>query len=1204
MAIALSSSSISPAAMSRQSLSTRRPPSTFAPYFVTGRYADAVLVIEAADEETRSTAKREKVPIHRVVLAAQSLFFDKLFDAASSAQQFSDTSTTNLPEFNVILPHPSTTRHFRLVLEWIYFGQCTSLSLSVAVSVLQLSLFFSLGALEVHVGVFLRKVCAGNNSTRRIECEWANALEEAVRAEANITLIEDLIKAATRDLRPSCGDDSDSFIAYCFVRRLCDKCISLGEPISPENVERILSTIISELEVLQNDVANDRVPKQVAISALMLAVKKRDSFSCAGSATQSPRIGKLSKLTELTVEQTDGSDNEFSFTDAPISLISEVEIAGESTVRPSTIIQTAAPKRKPLSKDLFHEAAATNSNLPPSTAGLVVSIKPGVNTLDDNDDVFHDPIASFDLTPATTAEPNSTNSLTKINLDGATVRESPDNTIDTNQASAITANGSMIFENHVSAEDVSHDSEEGTSEGNKTAIFIGADVTLESVDSRNIDDIRGGGGDLSVGPKTTKSMTSTNGQTKQPLFPSQKGSSYSLKQQQQQFFLGGGKPGIQQASTKINADRAKQRQKTVPETGNLLDQVSERLQLLIASGEVEESDAEEEESFLSESEAMEYHDVSFADEDAMSVSVAASAILEETYNTSSSVRIPFSGPKNKKVFVAGRSVENEGRDRLRKTESRLNVVENNKKILKVTEFCYESLVFFFLSEILFTQSDQSNHSTSTNSTSLILNNNNDSFVDESFIEDPSFAADVLLSRLETRRLMKDDDSFAAHNFSSQQQLLESGSGLFGSEKDSFSYPQRNTVAALILPATIGTAAFEKMPAPPPPVPDRKAKYVPSETSGIRNFSANTTTAMAEQQQQVGSSGRYSWNSSPKSLEQFRVLPLTADTSMISNTSSNMTIKQDYSMSSSTMSGTMPSNRRQSRSVYQQQQTQQKQIQHPQQQAQKSQQPTNPNALSLFFEDNNSDNASIRDSFTVTNIKQASSLSQLLEQQQQVADILPGDILPTPRSKTSHNSQQQQYQQQQQKYYGDSSGIGIGGGRSMSTLWGAAAKNSKAGHSNGNNNKTPQIGGNGGSRKYGGRRDNDDGYNNDNYDDDDDDNDVGYGGGGGDVTRSIRESIDGRSSMFGSNNRVRGSAAGGVRGGVRARHSAANMIRSAGHEAGDVSADEVSWFSDSGDGRGGGGGGIRMGKGLSKLVNIGKSGVKGWGDFVGSIGRKY
>ncbi|KAI8620804.1 hypothetical protein BC830DRAFT_422674 [Chytriomyces sp. MP71] len=171
---------------------------------------------------------------------------------------------------------------------------------------------------DMILGVANKEPISAMNPARLPQCprlasEWASAVVSAVRTSTHADLLVRVLAAAVRDIKsfPEASDSSlsgqnnesfselqqdielvlrvskdhsDSFITYRFVRNICttwqDK---FDDPLNADHVMTLLNLIdyeqfaVPELEVLNKDVTHDRVPKQIAFKAFMLAVKKRES---------------------------------------------------------------------------------------------------------------------------------------------------------------------------------------------------------------------------------------------------------------------------------------------------------------------------------------------------------------------------------------------------------------------------------------------------------------------------------------------------------------------------------------------------------------------------------------------------------------------------------------------------------------------------------------------------------------------------------------------------------------------------------------------------------------------------------------------------------------------------------------------------------------------------------------------------------------
>ncbi|KAJ3028951.1 UNVERIFIED_CONTAM: hypothetical protein HDU68_000478 [Siphonaria sp. JEL0065] len=354
----------------------------FAPFFLTQRFADAVLLVSFED----GGEPQQRVPVHRIVLASQSPVLDALFESTPTTTTTSTTASTTTP---LVVGRGCTGTSLRLVLEWLYFGH-TTLTLRTVFGVLKLAADLKISALSVHSKAFVLRAIDGDivvdktlTKVTRDKLEWQQALAQAVCIEAALFLLGGIVHAAVRDLRAADNDlkdNTDAFIGYSFIRGVCDMCSEDKEygALLPAQTKQLLNLInyedftVAELEVLEQDVHNDCIPKTVGMSALMLAVKRRDSVcSDCGVLSSSVASAAESRI-----------DNGYLPPTIPLK---------DDTIRP---IVTHPTKRPPLTTELFtpHPVSSQALLAVPSTA---TTLKQSESA--DDEEEFHDTVESLHL---------------------------------------------------------------------------------------------------------------------------------------------------------------------------------------------------------------------------------------------------------------------------------------------------------------------------------------------------------------------------------------------------------------------------------------------------------------------------------------------------------------------------------------------------------------------------------------------------------------------------------------------------------------------------------------------------------------------------------------------------------------------------------------------------------------------------------------
>ncbi|KAJ3242003.1 hypothetical protein HDU81_008875 [Chytriomyces hyalinus] len=622
----------------------------FAAYFVTGRYADAMLEVDGG-EDSRS----ECVPVHRVILSAQSPVFDELFEATgSSSHPASDVmderndingvssvsslngvsvgdndsglngtsklttakQENNLPVFRVSLPPPCSALSLRGVLEWLYFGSLShaSLSLRTVFQLLQLASYLRVPSLVMHLRAWIDSSVSNDklltgphasvsaySSFNRDYPQWAGAIVAAVRADMDTVLLRRILHSAASDLRKSGDSDlsaSLSFVIYSFVCRVSLQWRNtFDDPLLPDHLLTLFNLIeydqfsVNELEVLKEDVTHDRVPKQIAFKAFMLAVKKREA-----SAVSTPVVTASNAISAdplPTPNQVAMANPQLQFFESPnapnskspslvqtkstASLLSfQIPEDGTETIRPDTINN---PSRKSKSRpSLSMEMFITQKNLeepsrfqtsssqsppavPPASSkprSLVANSSHTFSRTESNEDVFVD-ANSF----VTSTE---------------------------KQQESVVENDSHSFE------------DEEEEEGNRTAIFLGGGPSAAEADAATLQMTPSSSEASKSASQETPSSAGTAWYSQTNLEESKKSlltqknyatcssvfvgrEAVSNNQQQQQLSQ---QPQQQQQQQQVQAQQ-KQKQRryaTVPSTSDLLEAVSQKLTRLIESGEV------------------------------------------------------------------------------------------------------------------------------------------------------------------------------------------------------------------------------------------------------------------------------------------------------------------------------------------------------------------------------------------------------------------------------------------------------------------------------------------------------------------------------------------------------------------------------------------------------------------------------------------
>ncbi|KAJ3391227.1 hypothetical protein HDU84_006291 [Entophlyctis sp. JEL0112] len=703
-------------------------PPLFAAFFVTGRFADALLRVRVP-----ALAVCEDVRVHRVVLAAQSSFFDALFAAAPvsppSPQQF-----PLLPLFVVDLPRPSTASHFRAVLEWIYFGPSFAprLSLLQAIPVLSLARFLALPALEARAtAVLLSELSPTSPSLRDCpDVVWDRILEDATRANDELTLRR-LIDCFCKFAKHSLPNSSEAFLAFSLINRVYHKCISFDDPIEPSKVQALLA-FVDFSKFSQKELQELKDGTQSGKASISFLLPSISDFVFAVEASKNSEIAAAAVSAELT------------------------GATGDETIKP--VAKSSTVKRLPLTENIFKPLSAPF--VPTEHTEWIVQ---GSRTADERE-------ISFPESGSNLPMPENT----------AICRESDDTSI-----------SNISNENEDPNISINSDS-------NNTMIFVGTSILMEETPKRQVIESQSKAVDI---PSRNKILQ----QNDQKLLNRTQNDlpAYDVSQAQV--------TAVTNAADSIPRTKIKKRTKKVPATDELLDQVSERLHILIACGEVEESDTDDT-SIVSFGQDFECHDVSLAD------------ISESSEKNASASPKP---------------------------------VDNESMIDSVSKSLWEY-------SDLFLRMTNKSFSLPPTSSSNEATNVNESFCDDSVIDDPSFAADLLIDRLEHN--IQENSSMKEFRDSvgkrAEKDVLPASIYDHTAFTDASSVSETSSNCGReILQNNGGTKS-----APVPPT--RKLKYLPSQSSVIRSHIKES-----EELSNAADSDAFSWTSSPQSAQNFHVNPI-------------------------------------------------------------------------------------------------------------------------------------------------------------------------------------------------------------------------------------------------------------------------------------------------------------------------------------------
>ncbi|RKO94550.1 hypothetical protein BDK51DRAFT_43166 [Blyttiomyces helicus] len=298
----------------------------FSRYFLNGRFADALLRVQVEPKHAKNLSTGSgscrsgfsDVPVHRIVLASVSPYFDALFSSSPLAwepasqiiAEHARTSThvTPFPSYNAppsCLPNwlgvwPLTVEEedsLRLVLEWCYFGDSVALTLRRCWKVLALARELDMPLLERRVQDWVREEVVEPRSAT--EVEWFDFIVGAVRSGAQTDAIARTLTAAAAGSAHALEHRSHSgetrggtvgeFAKFTFLHRLVERQRVVGDPLEAGHVQRLFSCVrlggfsMEELEIAY---ADPMLPREVIAEALMLNLKQRsESISSSITAT-------------------------------------------------------------------------------------------------------------------------------------------------------------------------------------------------------------------------------------------------------------------------------------------------------------------------------------------------------------------------------------------------------------------------------------------------------------------------------------------------------------------------------------------------------------------------------------------------------------------------------------------------------------------------------------------------------------------------------------------------------------------------------------------------------------------------------------------------------------------------------------------------------------------------------------------------------
>ena len=196
---------------------------TFYRFFVTGKYADAILRITNSSKNLNHVStviatimKIEywklnqenefyELNVHRIVLSSKSSYFDALFTKSPDTKSTLKTFAKHTEQCNTWIIHNmnQSEQAFRICLEWIYLRTLGSLSPSNCWECLGICRRVALSDLESHIGqwIITNLLIQPTNpsAVKRPLDEWHEFLYGAIRGECGIDVIQSLLEAAVSE---------------------------------------------------------------------------------------------------------------------------------------------------------------------------------------------------------------------------------------------------------------------------------------------------------------------------------------------------------------------------------------------------------------------------------------------------------------------------------------------------------------------------------------------------------------------------------------------------------------------------------------------------------------------------------------------------------------------------------------------------------------------------------------------------------------------------------------------------------------------------------------------------------------------------------------------------------------------------------------------------------------------------------------------
>ncbi|KND02773.1 uncharacterized protein SPPG_01854 [Spizellomyces punctatus DAOM BR117] len=327
----------------------------FAPFFMTGRLADALLRVDKNDAEDTDPFH---IPVHRIILASSSPVFDALFESQplSYEEHWSGRcqSSSSAPVGVWPLKVPNELS-LRLVLEWCYFSTLSEGSLTPLNfwAVRDVANRLTIEGLVRYVDKWAAEELAnGHLSHALTENDWANIIVECVRTGIEDQLLETLVVAAVTmsvdDSKKAATSKSAWEVAkYRYLRSIVTR---KDVTLTAEEIKRLFTSTVTftkfGISELVEAHADPALPREIIAEALMQTLIQKSQLNAPSSVA--PESGKPMPNEIVLINDTCSGKDE----DVP--LMDAISPAVEPSVGPMQSTLQFIKDVKPLKEDLRH----------------------------------------------------------------------------------------------------------------------------------------------------------------------------------------------------------------------------------------------------------------------------------------------------------------------------------------------------------------------------------------------------------------------------------------------------------------------------------------------------------------------------------------------------------------------------------------------------------------------------------------------------------------------------------------------------------------------------------------------------------------------------------------------------------------------------------------------------------------------------------